>query len=261
MRYVDEGHGAPLVFVHGTPSWSFEYRRLIARFSGRFRCLALDHLGFGLSDKPPRADYRLQAHAGRFTAWLEALTSGPVSLVVHDVGGPIALAWALSHPQRVERLVVMNSWCWDFSGHPRMRRMRPLLTSPLTAWLYRRANASPRWLLPAAFADRRRLGQELHRQYRQAFAKPWEREAPLAVARALVREQAFFASLWDVRQRLAHVPALLLWGQADPLLPPDFADAWQEGFPQMRVSRLASCGHFPTEEAPEAVGEALEAFL
>src|SRR5258708_1321299 len=91
MRYVDEGRGSPTVLVHGTPSWSFEWRGRVIGLRASHRVLAPDHLGFGLSDKPAGAPYRPEDHARRLLAWFDQLDLRDVTLVVHDFGGPIGL--------------------------------------------------------------------------------------------------------------------------------------------------------------------------
>ena len=100
LHYVDEGEGPPVVLVHGTPTWAFEWRHVIAGLRDTRRVVALDHLGFGLSERPAGADYRPEGHAARFATFMDHVAGdAPVSLVVHDFGGPIALAWALAHPR------------------------------------------------------------------------------------------------------------------------------------------------------------------
>jgi haloalkane dehalogenase len=143
LHYVDEGAGAPVVLVHGTPTWSFEWRHVIAGLRGEARLIAPDHLGFGLSDRPAGAGYRPEDHAARFRAFMDAVCpQGPLTLVVHDFGGPIALDWALDHPERLAHLVVVNSWMWAFDDDPSMRRKARLAGTPLFRWMYRRLNAA-----------------------------------------------------------------------------------------------------------------------
>ena len=108
LHYVDEGEGAPILFSHGTPTWAFEWRHVLAGLPNARR-IAVDHLGFGLSDRPPDAGYRPEDHARRFAEFAESLDLHDVTLVVHDFGGPIALQWALDHPDRLKRLVILNS--------------------------------------------------------------------------------------------------------------------------------------------------------
>lgn len=262
IHYIDEGSGPPLIWVHGTPSWSFEFRKLIGFFSSRYRCLALDHLGFGQSDKPPEADYRIQAHAHRFRMWVQHLQlEQAAGLVVHDVGGPIAMDWALQNPEAIGSIAIMNSWMWDFTDHPAFKKLRRILTMPWTPWLYRYLNFSPRVLIPQSFADASRLHTATHQHYRKPFPRPRDRHGPWGIARGLLKEQAFFEDLHQRSSALRQTAASLIWGRADPLLPDDFIDRWVAIWPHLSVASLKDCGHFPGEEQPQAVQKALDAFL
>ncbi len=100
--------------VHGTPTWSFMYRHLIRDLSPRYRCIAPDHLGFGLSDRPAGWSYRPEDQARNLARLIETLGLKDLTLVVHDFGGPIGLAYALDHPENVRRLVLFNTWMWSF---------------------------------------------------------------------------------------------------------------------------------------------------
>src|SRR5690606_27916773 len=108
IHYVDEGQGTPLLMVHGTPTWSFLYRKLIAALAPDYRCVALDHLGFGLSDKPRDGHYRPEDHARRLREFVERLDLRDIVLVVHDFGGPIGLSYAIDRPDNVRALVLGN---------------------------------------------------------------------------------------------------------------------------------------------------------
>lgn len=110
MHYVDEGTGEPLLFVHGTPTWSFEWRHLILALAPTHRCIAVDHLGFGLSERPRSFPYTPAAHAQNLDEFVTRLDPEPFTLVVHDFGGPIGLPLCLRHPRRVKRLVLLNTW-------------------------------------------------------------------------------------------------------------------------------------------------------
>ena len=173
LHYVDEGPAGggagTVVFCHGTPTWSFDWRGLIAALSPTHRCVALDHLGFGLSERPWGAEYTPEAHARRFRAWVEELDLRDVTLVVHDFGGPIALPTALERPGRVSRLVVINSWMWSFEGDPHIERGSRLFTSRLGRWMYRSLNASIRIITPSAYADRSRLTPRIRAQHLAPF--------------------------------------------------------------------------------------------
>ena len=111
-HYIDEGQGEPIVMVHGNPTWSFYYRELIKALSGSYRCIASDHIGCGLSDKPDVTDYdyRLRSRVDDLDKLSNTVTAGEkITLVLHDWGGMIGMAYALRHPEKIARLVVMNT--------------------------------------------------------------------------------------------------------------------------------------------------------
>lgn len=259
MHYLDEGRGPVLLFVHGTPTWSYLYRHLIRRLRAQYRCIAVDHLGYGLSDKPADAAYAPADHARRLAALVDHLGVEDFVPVVHDFGGPIGLAVALRSPGRVRGVIAFNTWLWPLSGDPQARRLGRLLASPLGALLYRRFNASPRWLVPLAFADRSRLTAATHAAYLRPFARRAEREAPLAAGRALLSD--WYAGPAAQLPALRGVAALLLWGLRDPAFGPEALARWKALWPGARVRAFADVGHFPQEEAPEAVADEVAAFL
>lgn len=261
VHYVDEGTGAPVLLLHGTPTWSFEWRHVIAALRGQARVVALDHLGFGLSDRPADAGYRPEDHAARFRAFVDrVMPAGRLSLVVHDFGGPIALDWALDHPERIAHLVIVNSWMWPLDRDPSMRWKARLAGSAAMRWMYRRLNASQRLIMPSAYGDRRRLTPAIHAQYLAPFPDPDSRERVLfALAQSLFGSRAFFASLWARRDRLAATDLHLVWGMRDSAFPPGMLAEWQQAFPRAHTTAIAAAGHWPHEEAPDAVIAALRA--
>ena len=143
MHYIDEGKGDILLFVHGNPSWSSEYRQLIRHFAVTHRCIALDHLGFGLSDKPIDASYLPQFHAANLARFIEGLDLTDITLVVQDWGGPIALSYAVDNPTRIGRIVASNSWFFDVREYATMRRFSRIVGSALGRALCRRFNLFP----------------------------------------------------------------------------------------------------------------------
>ncbi len=262
VSYVDQGAGEPILFVHGTPTWSFEYRHVIRALSASHRCIAPDHLGFGLSQRPADFDYRPESHAQVLAQFVDRLGLDRFTLVVHDYGGPIGLPLALDRPDRVRRLVVLNSWMWSIAGDPRMARGARMLGGRLGRLLYRRANLSLRSLMPYAYGDRKQLTPAIHRQYLAPFPDADSRGRVLwPLARALLASSDHFDSLWQRRQRLAEIPALVLWGLCDRALGPELLARWRTALPHARVAELPDAGHWPHEEQPDAVIERLQAFL
>lgn len=261
MHYVDEGEGDPVLLVHGTPTWSFEWRRLIRGLAPRWRCIAPDHLGFGLSDRPAAGDYTPEWHAAKLAAFVERVGLEDFTLVVHDYGGPIGLPLAVREPGRVRSLVLLNTWMWSFAGDAGVERAARLLGGGFGRFLYRHANFSLRVILPSAFADRRRLTRELHAQYLAPFPDPASRATVLwPLARALLASGAHYDALWRQRERLRDIRALLVWGTRDPAFRPHHLARWREALPDAEVVELP-VGHWPHEEAPEEVLGAVEGFL
>jgi haloalkane dehalogenase len=261
LHYVDEGTGDMVVLVHGTPTWSYEWRHVIARLKGAHRMVALDHLGFGLSERPAGVGYAPEDHARRFRAAMAQLApTDPLTLVVHDFGGPIALDWALDHTARLTRLVVVNSWMWSFGDDPSMRRKAAMLRGALGRWLYRRLNVSQRLIMPSAYGDRRLLTAAIHEQYLRLFPDADSREQVLfALAKSLLGSRLFFDRLWQRRGRLAGVPVHFLWGMRDSAFPSSFLERWQQAVPHAHTTRIDAAGHWPHEEQPEAFVRALQA--
>ena len=261
VHYIDEGQGDVLLFVHGTPTWSFEWRHAIRVLSRTHRCVAIDHLGFGLSDRPRDFDYTPESHARVLRDFVTRLGLRDVTLVVHDYGGPIALPLALSEPTIVRRLVLLNTWMWSFDDDPEMIRKGRIAGGRVGRLLYRYANFSLRVLTPYAYGDRSKLTRRIHEQYLAPFRDIDARGRVLwPLARAILASREFYDSLWRQRERLRGLPALIVWGMKDPAFPPRFLARWKSLLPQATVMELP-VGHWPQEEAPDDVTAAIRRFV
>jgi pimeloyl-ACP methyl ester carboxylesterase len=260
IHYLDEGYGPTLFFVHGTPAWSFLWRNQIKELSKQYRCIAIDHLGFGLSDKPPHFPYSLEAHSQNLGKLVEYLGLKDLTLLVHDFGGPIGLDWATKAPEKVARLIVFNSWMWPLTDVKPMMQASKIVSSWLGRLLYIKFNLSPRFLLPEAFYRKEKLSKQIHAHYLGPFQKEEQRWGLWYFAKALAGETAFFQELYIRRKTLEGKPALLIWGTKDKLIPVSFLDKWQAIWPHAKVVKLET-GHFMQEEEPLVVISALEEFL
>jgi haloalkane dehalogenase len=260
MHYVDEGSGPPVVLVHGTPTWSFEYRHVIRAVADHNRVIAPDHLGFGLSERPRAASYTPEAHAARLREFVDGLRLDRFDLVVHDYGGPIGLPLALDG--RVTRLVILNSWMWPFDDDPEMAKRARFAQSALGRWMYRHLNASLRMIMPSAYASRSRLTSAIHRQYLEPFRNKDDRVLVLwALARALLGSSAFYRSLHERAGALRLIPTTIIWGLKDSAFRPRQLERWRSLLPDANVLSLDHAGHWPHEEAPAEVAEAIAEFL
>lgn len=260
MHYVDEGAGRPALFVHGTPTWSFEYRHAIRAAMSSCRCIAPDHLGFGLSARPRSASYTPEAHAGRLREFVDALGLDRFALVVHDYGGPIGLPLALAG--RVTRLVILNTWMWPLDDDQEMTNRARIVNGWLGRFVYRHLNASLRLLMPSAYAQRSRLTRNIHRQYLEPFRDPRDRVLVLwPLAYALLGSSTYYRELYSRIDALRSIPTSIIWGLRDTAFRPHMLARWKQELPQASVLPLDNAGHWPHEEAPSEVAEAIAEFL
>jgi haloalkane dehalogenase len=256
LSYVDEGQGDPIVMVHGTPTWSFLYRHLVKALSPRYRCVVPDHLGFGLSDRPLNWSYRPEDQARNLARLIDTLGLKDLTLVVHDFGGPIGLAYALEHPESVRRLVLFNTWMWSWAGDRHVERFGRLLSGKVGRYLYERWSFSVRVMLRHAIADRRRYTRAVERHYLRAL----DGHATWIYARELLGSSAWFNSLWQRRERLAQIPTIIFWGMRDPAFGSHLG-RWRDVFERALVIELPDCGHAPPEERAPEILKILAPFL
>lgn len=266
MHYVDEGTGPPILFVHGTPTNSYEYRHLIAALSKRFRCIAPDHLGFGESSRPRAFAYTPEAHARVLKEFVERLDLKDLTLVVHDFGGPIGLPLVAGRGElgvgSVKQVVILNSWAWPLDDDPKMARGARLIAGAIGRFLYRYANASLRLIMPSAYGDRKKLTKEIHRRYLDVFRDRDARVLVLhALAKSLLGSRAHYQSLLDRLERLRAMRVLIVWGMKDSAFQPYQLARWRRLLPEAQVETIESAGHWPHEEEPARVLAAIERFL
>jgi haloalkane dehalogenase len=210
--------------------------------------VAPDHLGFGLSDRPPGWSYRPEDQARNLARLIVSLALKDLALVVHDYGGPIGLSYALEHPDNVRRLVLFNTWMWSFAGDRQIERVGRILGGRLGRFLYERLGFSVRVMLRHAIVDRRRYSREIERHYLKAL----DGYATWIYAREVLGSSDWYDGLWRRRDRIARIPTLLIWGMKDPAFG-RYLPRWREVFERAEVVEL-DCGHVPPEErAPESL--------
>lgn len=261
MHYVDEGQGETLLMLHGTPTWSFLYRHLITGLSDRYRVIAPDHLGFGLSDKPEGYSYRPEDHARNLTALIQKLDLRDITLVVHDFGGPIGLSYALDHPENVKRLIIFNTWMWPLQDDAQIVRAGRLLGSGFGRMLCMRFNIEVNVIMPYAFGQRAKLTPVIKSQYRGPSQDATTREAIWVFARELLGSQSWYTSLWEKRAALQDIPTLLLWGMKDRVIRPHYLTRWQTALPDAQTITFAETGHYVQEEQGVALVPIIADFI
>ncbi len=274
MHYVDEGSGDVVVMLHGNPAWSFLYRNLIKQLTAplpnplpqagegvRCRCIAPDLIGFGLSDKPYDWNYLPEEHAKNVAALIEHLGLKDITLVVNDWGGPIGMHYAVTHPQNVKRLVVLNTWAWPVDDDFHYTAFSAFMGGPLGGWLIRRRNFFAGTFMRMAFGDKRRLSKTAHRHYMDALPTAESRKGCYVFPRQIVASTPWLEQLWSQIAVLREKPTLFVWGMKDVAFREKELLRWQAALPNSRTVRLPTVGHFVAEEAPEELGQAVDAFL
>lgn len=257
MHYVDEGTGPIVLFVHGTPDWSFGFRHLIKTLRSTHRCVTIDHLGFGLSDKPAGADYRVAAHARRLQDFIDHLGLKNITLVVTDFGGGIGLQHALEHAQNVKGIVLYNTWMWPLNDDKRFSGPARIAGSWLGRMMYLSFGFSVNVMMPSAYGDKKRLTKAVHAHFKKALPDRSSRIATHALAKELIAAGPFWKEQWSRVDRLRNIPTLICWGLKDRFFPADMLERWTQALPHAAIETFAQAGHFVHEEAPDELARAI----
>ena len=262
MHYLDEGSGPTIVFIHGNPSWSFEFRHLIAGLRSDYRCIAPDHIGFGLSSRSEdKSDHHPQAHARRFAELMAHLDVDGATLFMSDWGGPIGLDFARREPSCVSRLVIANTWCWPVSRDPHFIFFSGMMRSPLGQYLIKRRNFFVNGVMPRAIGVKSAITDNVMAHYRNAQPTPRERAACAALPGYIISASKWLGEIWEERTLFDAKPAAILWGEMDIAFRANELERWQSALSDVEVDRFSDVGHFVAEEAPERVVAALRDFV
>lgn len=268
-HYLDEGQGPTVVMVHGNPTWSFFYRQLVQELSATHRCLVPDHIGCGLSDKPS-ADaypYTFEERARDLGRWLDAVCpEGPVTLVLHDWGGMIGMLWAHQHPERVVRIVLMNTAAFHL---PASKRFPPALRlardSGLGAFLVTRFNAFAS-VAARVCCTQNPMSAALRRAYVAPYDTPENRVATLRFVQdiPLAPSDDGYATISEVEAGLdqwANTPVFIGWGLRDFVFDGHFLRRWESLLPHAEVHRWEDAGHYVLEDVSAELVPKLRAFF
>ena len=263
-HYVDEGSGDPLVMLHGNPTWSFYYRALLGAFSPTHRVVAPDHMGCGLSDKPPTYSYTLAQHINNLEALLDTLKLERLTLFLHDWGGPIGMGYALRHPERVKRFVVFNTAAFPVSRIP--LRINVCKLPGFGALAVRGLNAFAGLAPAMACAKRERMTQAVKAGYLAPYDSYAHRVAILRFVQDIPMRPSHptYQLLAEIGRGLALFeghPMLIIWGAQDWCFTTDFLKEWQARFPKAEVRLVPDAGHYVVEDAHERIIPWVREFL
>lgn len=252
VHYLDEGEGPTLLMLHGNPTWSFLYRRMVPYLSDRFRCIALDYPGFGLSTAPDGYGFTPAEHASTVSGLIDALGLDEFTPIMQDWGGPIGLSVALDRPDQIKAIILGNTWAWPQTDALTQRFASALGEGRTGEFLVDRANVFVNVFLRRAMRRRSPSGREMD-MWRGPFL---ERDSRIAV-RVMPRELTGSADfLSDIEARLGEIadrPSLLFWADQDPAFRGADKRRWETILSNRRTYILRHAGHFWQDDAgPEA---------
>jgi len=251
VHYVDEGNGPPLLLLHGNPTWSFLYREIISSLIDRFRCIAVDYPGFGLSSAPSGYGYLPAEHAQVLERFILELGLNGVTMMVQDWGGPIGFAVATRHPERFAAFVIGNTWAWPKSD-PGTQAFSRFLGSRLGEHLIVQRNFFVEKILPGG-VRRTKLSEPVMAAYRGPFPTPESRRPLHVFPREILRSRPFLAEIERGLRVLRDRPALLVWPTKDVAFREPERRRWEEVFPEHTTVMLDGAGHYIQEDAPEEI--------
>jgi cis-3-alkyl-4-acyloxetan-2-one decarboxylase len=269
LHYLDEGEGEPVVMVHGNPTWSFYYRNLVEAMNGSYRTIVPDQIGCGRSDKPDdsRYEYTLRSRVDDLEALLDHLevTRG-ITLVLHDWGGMIGMAYAARHPERIARLVILNTGAFP------LPKSKPF---PWPLWICRNTRLGARLVrghnafcrIAARVCCQRK---PMPRDVREAYIAPYDSWANRIATLRFVQDiplregdrgYDIVAGTADRLGAFVEVPMMIAWGLKDFVFDRQFLDEWTRRFPEAEVHRFEDCGHYILEDAGDEIIPMVRAFL
>ena len=259
LAHIDEGDGEPVVFVHGEPTWSYLWRKVIPPvLDAGFRCIVPDHAGFGRSDKPTDLGwYSYDRHSELFGALVEELDLRDATVVVHDWGGPIGLRAAIEHPERIARMVILDTGL--FTGEQPMS----------DAWKTFRDFVERTEDLPVSFLVKGACAREMPDEVVAAYDAPYPSPESKAGARAFPLmlptspEMPGAAAGKRVRDALRadRRPKLCLWADRDPVIPFAVGERLAAAVNAPAPEKVENASHFLQEDAGEEIGGRIAEWL
>ena len=270
MSYLDEGprDGDVVVMLHGNPSWSYYWRNLVSGLSHKYRCIAPDHIGMGLSDKPDdsRYDYTLQSRVDDLAALLDHLgIDGPMTLAVHDWGGMIGFGWALAHAEQVQRLVILNTAAFPLpSSKPMPWQLSLGRDSRFGAFIIRAFNAF------SSGASYLGVESKMPSEVRRAYVSPYNNWANRISTLRFMQDiplapgDKAWALLEQAGRRLpefADRPAFIGWGLKDFVFDHHFLAGFRAALPDAEVQAFEDAGHYVLEDKQDVLVPAIRRFL
>ena len=258
VHYIDEGDGPVFLALHGNPTWSFLYRHIVHGLTDRFRCVALDYPGFGLSTAPAGYRYTIAEHARVVDGFVEQLALRQVTLMVQDWGGPVGFWVATRHPEWFRAFVIGNSWAWPLRGDRSTELFSKVLgSSVLGGLLVRRADVFVNVFMRGGIR-RKKLTPAERLMYKRPHPTPDSRLPVHVMPREILAANDLLADVEHGLARVADKPALIVWGDKDPGFKEAHRLRWERTFTNHRTQILRGASHYIQEDAPDEIVTAIK---
>ncbi len=254
VHYVDEGRGPVLLLLHGNPSWSFLYRNIISRLSGEFRCIAPDLPGFGLSEAADGFCFTAREQAQVMVEFIDQLDLKGVGVMMQDWGGPTGLYAAQMRPERIDRLIIGNTFGWPLSDVG-VRMFSGIMGGVLGRTSANLFNGVIRFFFSRGVI--RKLSADEWNMYLAPFKNRNMRHPTHIFPKQLMAAKPFLLEIENGLPAIKHKPALILWGNRDFAFKEKERSRFRRAFPDHRDVDLTDAGHFIQEDAPDAISAAI----
>lgn len=263
-HYLDEGAGETLLFLHGNPTWSFYYRTLIQGLNNSYRCIAPDHIGCGLSDKPQDYNYTLSVHIDNLEKLVDSLNLKNITLILHDWGGAIGMGLAVRRPDLIKRLVLFNAAAFLSKHMPfRIEICRKRFIGPIAIRYF---NAFVKGVLAFGLKHKELLTEQVRAGYLAPYDTFENRIANLRFVQDIPMEST--AESYPVVQNIENnlrqfnnLPIMIVWGMKDFCFNRHFLKRWREIFPSAQIHEVEHAGHLVVEDACEEIIPRIRLFL
>lgn len=256
IAFREQGEGDPLILIHGIPTNSLMWRNIIPKLAQNRRVIALDMLNYGQSAKPESADVSINAQSRMIVQFMDALGAPRADIGAHDIGGGVAQLMAVNHPEKIRKLVLIDSVCFDSWPIPEFEPLQKPEAEPgmgLDDFV-----SMMRGFMPSGVYDKSVMTKELI----DLYLAPWSSEdGKRAFFRNLRRLNKEYTQA--IAEELEHLPheSLVLWGDKDPFQKPEYAAKLAETIPHAELGWIEDTGHWLIEEKPEEVGDRIHQFL
>ena len=240
--------------VHGNPTWSFLYRKVIAGLSDRFRCIAVDNPGFGLSTAPAGYGQMPHDHSEVLGKFVDQLGLDPFSVMVQDWGGPIGIGLAVDRPERIQSLIILNTWIWPVTGDKAVERFSKMLGGSAGRFMIKRFNLFINGVMRMSFKRGKPSKAEMA-MYKGPFPTQESLEPVALMPGAIIGETPWLQEISDKFGALADKPSLILWPTKDLAFKVAHRKRWESMLANHHTELIEGAGHYVQEEAGEELAD------